>query len=249
MVSKIALTLSVLACVEAFSVVPSSSQKVSATALHMGLFDGVKDAFVAPALERSVIDAERETPIDRWMGWSVVSENGKKEQTVGRFCCSFFASRDSSIRFICTLFSYVLVSFPSVSFITLLFIAAGDFIDSMDEKNYIAVDLAKPMGIVFEENDSACGGIFVQSLKEGGIAQTHGVVKEGDQLVAVNKEKVSGMPFDDALGTIVDAEGQTTKLVLFRGTADQLYGKTGASQQWLDEFISKGGVEATPAIA
>lgn len=119
----------------------------------------------------------------------------------------------------------------------------------MDEKNYIAVELPKPMGIIFEENDSDFGGIFVQSLKEDGIAEKHGVVKEGDQLVAVNKEKVKGLPFDDALGTIVDAEGETTKLVLFRGNADQLYGKTGASQQWLDEFISKGGVEATPPTA
>jgi len=85
MASKIALTLSVLACVEAFSVVPSSSsQKGSVSALHMGLFDGVKDAFAAPALERSIIDSERETPIDRWMGWSVVSENDKKEQSAGR---------------------------------------------------------------------------------------------------------------------------------------------------------------------
>ena len=79
MASKIALTLSVLACVEAFSVVPSSSsQKGSVSALHMGLFDGVKDAFAAPALERSIIDSERETPIDRWMGWSVVSKTTRK---------------------------------------------------------------------------------------------------------------------------------------------------------------------------
>ena len=83
MLSKIAITLSVLTSTEGFSVVPST-QKSSKTALHMGLFDGVKDAFAAPALERSVIDAERETPIDRWMGWSVVSENDKKEQSVGR---------------------------------------------------------------------------------------------------------------------------------------------------------------------
>lgn len=124
---------------------------------------------------------------------------------------------------------------------------AADFVDAMDEKNYLAVDLEKPMGIVFEENDSDFGGIFVQSLKEGGIAAKHGVLKEGDQLVAVNKEKVSGLPFDDALGTIVDAQGETTKLVLFRGSATQLYGKTGASQQWLDEFIGKGAVAATPA--
>jgi hypothetical protein len=41
------------------------------TTIRMGLFDGIKEAFAAPALERSVLDAERETPIDRWMGWSV----------------------------------------------------------------------------------------------------------------------------------------------------------------------------------
>ena len=41
----------------------------SGTALSMGLFDGVKDAFSAPAA--SSIDSERETPIDRWMGWNV----------------------------------------------------------------------------------------------------------------------------------------------------------------------------------
>ena len=40
-----------------------------------GLFDGIKDAFVAPALERSTLDAERETPIDRWMGWNVKSSD------------------------------------------------------------------------------------------------------------------------------------------------------------------------------
>jgi hypothetical protein len=39
--------------------------------IRMGLFDGIKEAFAAPALERSILDAERETPIDRWMGWSV----------------------------------------------------------------------------------------------------------------------------------------------------------------------------------
>lgn len=86
MVSRIALTLTVLASVEAFSVNPTGAAKgatTSSTALHMGLFDGVKDAFSAPALERSVIDSERETPIDRWMGWSVVSENDKKEQSSG----------------------------------------------------------------------------------------------------------------------------------------------------------------------
>jgi hypothetical protein len=55
----------------------------SSSSLRMGLFDGVKDAFSAPALERTTIDAERETPIDRWMGWSVAKENkSDNESTV-----------------------------------------------------------------------------------------------------------------------------------------------------------------------
>jgi len=51
----------------------------------MGLFDGVKDAFSAPALERSVLDAERETPIDRWFGWSVAGEEETDATTKGEF--------------------------------------------------------------------------------------------------------------------------------------------------------------------
>ena len=113
----------------------------------------------------------------------------------------------------------------------------------MDESNYVTVVLKKPMGIVFEENDSDYGGIFVQSLKDGSVAATDGTLQVGDQLVAVNTEKVSGMPFDDALGTIVDSEGDATKLVLFRGSAKQFYGPTGAGQAWLDEFVAKGGAE------
>ena len=59
---------------EAFAVVPASSRTTTTTSLEMGLFDGVKEAFSAPALERSKLDSERETPIDRWMGWSVASD-------------------------------------------------------------------------------------------------------------------------------------------------------------------------------
>jgi hypothetical protein len=77
------LTASSITAVSGFAVLPShpssqqhaatSSSSSSSTALN-GLFDGVKEAFSAPALARSKIVSERETPIDRWMGWSVVSE-------------------------------------------------------------------------------------------------------------------------------------------------------------------------------
>lgn len=114
--------------------------------------------------------------------------------------------------------------------------------DAMDEGNYIAVELEKPMGIIFEENEEEFGGIFVQSLKEDSAAQ--GLLQQGDQLVGVGPTKVASLAFEDALGAIVDDEAPKTKLLLFRGTAKQLYGPTGASQEWLDEFITKGGVKA-----
>lgn len=115
----------------------------------------------------------------------------------------------------------------------------------MESSNYVAVELAKPMGIIFEENDEEFGGIFVQSLKEEGVAAINGVLQPGDQLVAVGPEGVSGMAFDDALGQIVASEAELTKLVLFRGSAKNLYGPTGASQEWLQEFIAGGGVGAS----
>ena len=67
-----------MGCVSGFAFLPKSQSKN--TELYMGLFDGVKDAFSAPALERSTLDAERETPIDRWMGWSVTSERDQQIQ-------------------------------------------------------------------------------------------------------------------------------------------------------------------------
>lgn len=116
----------------------------------------------------------------------------------------------------------------------------------MDEKNYVAVELTKPMGIVFEENDSEFGGIFVQSLKEGGAAAVNGKLQAGDQLVAVGTKNVSGMDFDDALGAIIESEGDTTKLSLFRGSANQFYGPTGPSKEWLASFCEKGGIVPVP---
>jgi len=180
----------------------------SGTALSMGLFDGVKDAFSAPAA--SAIDNERETPIDRWMGWNVKP----MDETP-----SAVAKPDDS------------------------------FVDSMDSVNYVITYLSKPMGIVFEENDEEYGGIFVLSLTEGGEAEKDGKIKPGDQLVAVNTQKVAGFAFDPALGAVVDSGEEKTKLVLFRGSQDQLYGSTGASKAWLDEFIAECGDATAPTSA
>jgi len=114
----------------------------------------------------------------------------------------------------------------------------ANFVDAMDVSNYISVELPKPMGVVFEENDEKYGGIFVLSLADGS-AQKEGTIRPGDELVAVGGKKVAGLPFDDALGAIIDSDAENTKLVFFRGSAKDFYGPTGASQEWLDEFIAK----------
>jgi hypothetical protein len=61
--------------------IPTSTTKLPVTHLRMGLFDGVKEAFAAPA-RTSIIDAERETPIDRWMGWSVTKDKDADTNTI-----------------------------------------------------------------------------------------------------------------------------------------------------------------------
>jgi hypothetical protein len=177
------------------------------SSLHMGLFDGAKEAFDSPQAGTKASD--RETPIDRWFGWSTESDEERKKE----------AAKNGSY------------GVPS------------NFVDSMDPANYVAVELQKPMGIVFEENEEQYAGIYVTELQEGGFAANKGILEKGDQLVAVGDKKVTGLIFEDALDTIVASpEETTTKLLLFRGSAKQLYGPTGASQDWLDEFIGAGGV-------
>jgi C-terminal processing protease CtpA/Prc len=113
----------------------------------------------------------------------------------------------------------------------------------MDPQNYITTSLSKPMGIVFEENDSSYGGIFVLEIQPDSSAASDGAVRPGDQLVAVDKKKVSGLSFEEALGAIIESGEEKVGLVFFRGPAKFLYGPAGASQEWLDEFVSGGKVE------
>jgi hypothetical protein len=110
----------------------------------------------------------------------------------------------------------------------------------MDTKNYVAANLSKPMGIVFEENDSDFGGIFVLEINEGSSASTDGSIRPGDQLVSVGNQKVSGLQFEEALGAIINCKDEKVKLTFFRGPAKFLYGPAGASQEWLNEFIMGG---------
>lgn len=192
-------------CAHAFVTTPAASrtQTTTSMSLNMALFDGVKEAFGADGMGE--LGSERETPIDRWMGW-----NAKKQDA------------------------------PQESVST----APKDFVDSMSTENYIIASLAKPMGIVFEENDAEFGGIFVLEVTEDSIAAADGTVRPGDQLISVGGKKVSGLQFEEALATVIDSAEEKTGLVFFRGPAKFLYGPAGASQEWLDDFIKGEKVEA-----
>jgi hypothetical protein len=86
-------TIAIVSLTQTNAFAPSLLFKDSTRSTQLyGLFDGIKEAFVAPALERSTLDAERETPIDRWMGWNVKSTDspsvaqGKESFCVCPFC-------------------------------------------------------------------------------------------------------------------------------------------------------------------
>ncbi|KAL7525401.1 hypothetical protein ACHAXR_002929 [Thalassiosira sp. AJA248-18] len=202
MKSSLIVAAATTSCAHAFVPTTPATSRTSVS-LNMGLFDGVKEAFGSDGMGE--LGKERETPIDRWMGWNAKTEDAP-QQSVTK--------------------------------------APVDFIDSMDAKNYISTSLVKPMGIVFEENDSEFGGIFVLEISEGSSAETDGTIRPGDQLISVGDKKVSGLPFEEALGTIIDSTDDEVKLVFFRGASKFLYGPAGASTEWLDEFIKGEKVEA-----
>lgn len=71
------------ATTQAFSTTSSSTHNNvnrPTTALNMGLFDGVKEAFGADGM--GDLDSERETPIDRWMGWNTKTTDGAQPKDV-----------------------------------------------------------------------------------------------------------------------------------------------------------------------
>ena len=148
--------------------------------MMMGLFDGLnaglKDAFGADGASSS-LPADRETPIDRWLGVDVSNKNDEILAAAG----------DGGAA------------------------AGAEFIDSMDEANYVSLELSKPMGVVFEENEPATGGVFVASFAEGGAAEADGTLQKGDQLVVVADTQVLGRDFDTCLDAIRESEAPTTR--------------------------------------
>lgn len=113
-----------------------------------------------------------------------------------------------------------------------------DFVDSMSDRNYVKVNLPKPMGVVFEENDPTVGGVFAASIMPDMAAHKTGKLQAGDQLVAVGDQDVLGLLFDDALSYITSTEGNVD-LVFFRGGLQNLYGPRAPTTQWFSEFMER----------
>ena len=84
MKSSLLVAAAATSCARAFVTAPAASRPT--VALNMGLFDGVKEAFGADGMGE--LDAERETPIDRWMGWNAKSTDSPSEAVGSKGTCT-----------------------------------------------------------------------------------------------------------------------------------------------------------------
>jgi hypothetical protein len=73
--SSILIAATASSCTHAFVQSPAPSR--THMALNMGVFDGVKEAFGADGMGE--LSVERETPIDRWMGWNTKSVDSTQD--------------------------------------------------------------------------------------------------------------------------------------------------------------------------
>lgn len=79
MKSSILVAAATTSCTHAFVTSPSR-RTTSLVPRNMGLFDGVKEAFGADGMGE--LDGDRETPIDRWMGWNKGAAKDATPQSV-----------------------------------------------------------------------------------------------------------------------------------------------------------------------
>ena len=67
-------------CARAFVTSPTTASRIPSivSSLNMGMFDGAKEAFKADT-GMGELDGDRETPIDRWMGWNVKDADAPRQ--------------------------------------------------------------------------------------------------------------------------------------------------------------------------
>ena len=93
MKSSLIVAAATTSCAHAFVSAPASSR--TPMSLNMGLFDGVKEAFGGDGM--GDISSERETPIDRWMGWNAKSTEVQGSVSKGTFYCQIHILLESSV--------------------------------------------------------------------------------------------------------------------------------------------------------
>jgi len=85
----------------------TTTKSTSTSTSLNGLFDGVKEAFSAPPT--SQVGSERETPIDRWMGWSTVSDDAASNNAQPAGTSRFVVFLKGKLCFCCCLECYLVV--------------------------------------------------------------------------------------------------------------------------------------------
>ena len=66
----------------------------------------------------------------------------------------------------------------------------------------VRLSLAKPLGLVLEERPGGAGGVYVESLVDGGSALASGAVQPGDVVVSVAGTVVASLDFDSVMEAI-----------------------------------------------
>ena len=80
----------------------------------------------------------------------------------------------------------------------------------------VEVTLSKPMGLIFEANDAATGGIYVMEIADGGNAAALGTIDCGDVLLSVDGKSAAGLDFDSAMQILIDAPESDVTLAFSR---------------------------------
>jgi hypothetical protein len=113
--SSILIAAATTSCAHAFVQAPAPSRS-SSSVLNMGVFDGVKEAFGADGMGE--LSVERETPIDRWMGWNTKSVDSPQDAVGSKSTCrniSLFVF----MHFVFVSITYTAFPFPYPSTISL----------------------------------------------------------------------------------------------------------------------------------
>ncbi len=100
--SSFLIAAATTSCAHAF--VQTSSPSRTLMPLNMGVFDGVKEAFGADGMGE--LSVERETPIDRWMGWNTKSVDSPQVAVGSKSTCNSITSP------ILLIYLFQLLTFP-----------------------------------------------------------------------------------------------------------------------------------------